>query len=480
MKRLRLILFAVLVLGLTVPALGAEFTFHGDFNNRFMVYTDQSGLFAGAGEQSILEPRLIKKGGASDSWGEIKYRLWLDASTNDGKVKGVYAIELGALHFGKPPSLTNAGKSQGGSFSGDQVNIETRWAYTDFQLPGVDSKARFRIGLQPMNINYYLWKETAMGVNFYAAPGSIDYQLAWIRGWEVRRITTASPEDVDALLGRVNFKPTDGLKIGFFALYNKSNADTSIGFGTITGPGYQLKRFARNVPFKKWDLGIDGGYKTSAGAGKFFINWDLIYQTGDLDDVIFIDANRDPHPNADIDLQAYFAHADIGYAWKKAKLTYTFWYASGDDNSADSDFDGYVSTDVDSFDGVVLFEAYTDDNYFTERHYLLDKGFIMNKLAFDYKVSDKLKVGVAALYMLTAEDIEYTAEATQQAVSVNDVGLEFDGYISYMLYKNVEVAINVGYLLAGDAMDYWEEDSIQNGSSDENIFKSGARVRYKF
>jgi hypothetical protein len=331
-----------------------------------------------------------------------------------------------------------------------------------------------------MNINYYLWKETAMGVNFYAAPGSIDYQLAWIRGHEVRRTADSSPEDVDGLLGRVNFKPTDGLKIGFFALFNKSNADTASGFGTITGSNYQLKRFAKDVPFKKWDLGIDGGFETSAGTGKFFINWDLIYQTGDLDDVEFIDADGISHSNADVDLKAYFAHTDIGYAWKKAKLTYTFWYASGDDNSADSDFDGYVSTDVDSFDGVVLFEAYTDDNYFTERHYLLDKGFIMNKLAFDYKVSDKLKVGVAALYMLTAEDIEYTATANGQSVSVNDVGLEFDGYISYMLYKNVEVAINAGYLLAGDAMDYWEEDSIQNGSSDEDIFKSGFRVRYKF
>ncbi|MGB6012870.1 MAG: hypothetical protein WBI57_16530 [Desulfobacterales bacterium] len=480
MKKLKSALVTLIVIGLAVPVLAAEFTFHGDFNNRFMVYTDQSGLFAGAGEQSLADSRRIKKGGASDSWGEIKYRLWVDAATNDGNVRGVYAVELGALDFGKPPSDTGAGPSQGGSFSGDKVNLETRWAYTDFQLPRVDSKARFRIGLQPMDINYYLWKETAMGVNFYAAPGSIDYQLAWIRGYEVRSDADSGAEDVDGLLGRVNFKPTDGLKIGLFALFNKSNADTSSGFGTITGPNYQLKRFADDVPFKKWDLGIDGGYETAAGSGKFFINWDLIYQTGDLEDVDFVDADGVTHSNADVDLRAYFAHADIGYAWKKTKLTYTFWYASGDDNSADSDFDGYVSTDVDSFDGIVLFESYTDDNYFTERHYLLDKGFIMNKLALDYKVSDKLKVGVAALYMLTAEDIKYTAAANGQSVSANDVGLEFDGYISYMLYKNLEVAINAGYLFAGDAMDYWEEESIQNGSSDENIFKSGARVRYKF
>ena len=476
MKRLKFALVALMVLGLTAPVLGAEFTFHGDFNNRFMVYTNQVGLFASAGEQSILPAKPIKDGGRSDSWGEIKYRLWVDASTNDGKVKGVYAIELGALHFGR----SGAGKSTGGGFSGDSVNIETRWAYTDFQLPNVDSNARFRIGLQPMTVNYYLWKETVTGVNYYADMNSFDYQVAWLRGFESQRNVLASPEAVDALLGRVNFKPADGLKIGLFALYNKSGANDTEGFGEVDATKYQLKWFANDVNFKIWHIGIDGGYKTSAGTGKFFINWDLIYQSGDLDNVDFTGSEGNTVSNSDVDLKAYFGHVDIGYSWSKTKLTYTFWYASGDDDSTDSDFDGFMSVDVDSFDGVVLFEAYTDDNYFTERHYLLDKGFVMNKLALDYKVSNKLKVGVAALYMSTAEDIKYTAVANGQSVSESDVGFEFDGYISYMLYRNVEVAINAGYLLAGDAMDFWEEDSIQNGSSDENIFKSGARVRYKF
>ena len=113
MKKLKSALVTLIVIGLAVPVLAAEFTFHGDFNNRFMVYTDQSGLFAGAGEQSLADSRRIKKGGASDSWGEIKYRLWVDAATNDGNVRGVYAVELGALDFGKPPSDTGAGPSQG-------------------------------------------------------------------------------------------------------------------------------------------------------------------------------------------------------------------------------------------------------------------------------------------------------------------------------------------------------------------------------
>jgi len=475
MKRLPFVLAVLIVLGLSAPLLGAEVAIHGDFNNRFMVYTDQSGLFAGAGEQSLAANRRIKKDGVSDNWGEIKYRLWVDAATNDNKVKAVYAIELGALHFGKSGTL---GRSTGGSFSGDSVNIETRWAYTDFQLPGVDSKARFRIGLQPIDISYYLWKETAMGVNFMAEQESFDYQLAWIRGYEHQRDSSTGGDDVDALLARLNFKPAEGFKIGVFGLYMTSNAPGTPGTpGAITGPNYQVKRFADTVDLGIWNVGIDGGYNS----GNFFIDYDLIYQSGDIENVVF--TGSDGTSNADtssVDVKAYFAHADIGFKINDWKATYTFWYASGDDNSADNDFEGFLSVDVDNFDGVVLFESFTDDNYFTERHHLLDKGFIMNKIALDYQATPKLKVGTAGLYMLTAEDIKYTAAQNGASVSENSVGFEIDAYFKYMLFKNVEVAMEAGYLWAGDAMDYWEQDAIQNGSADEDIVKVVGRVRYKF
>lgn len=480
MKKLEFALVVLIVLGLTAPVLGAEIAIHGDFNNRFMVYTDQSGLFAGAGEQSTAATRRIKKEGRSDSWGEIKYRLWVDAATNDNKVKAVYAIELGALHFGKPK--TTAGASQGGEFSGDAVNIETRWAYTDFQLPGVDRKARFRIGLQPMTVNYYLWKETAMGVNFVGGQDSVDYQLAWLRGYEHFRDASTGGDDVDAFLGRLNLKPSEGFKIGVFGLFMNSSAPTTPGTpGAISATGYQVKRFADLVDLNLWNVGLDGGYKTPMGDGKFFADWDLIYQGGEIDNVVF--TGSDGTSNADtssVDVSAYFAHADIGYGQGDWKFTYTFWYASGDDNPTDNDFEGFMSVDVDSFDGFVLFEGWTDDNYFTERHYLLDKGFIMNKIALDYKMSPKVTVGAAGLYMLTAEDIKYTAAGNGASVSESSVGFEIDAYIKYMMFKNVEVGFGGGYLFAGDAMDYWEENAIQNGSADEDILKLQARVRYKF
>jgi hypothetical protein len=85
--------------------------------------------------------------------------------------------------------------------------------------------------------------------------------------------------------------------------------------------------------------------------------------------------------------------------------------------------------------------------------------------------------------MLTAEKIEYfdgagtTADKFQEE---DEIGYELMGYLSYKLYQNVEFAINAGYLWAGDAMDAFEEDDIRDGKSDEDIFRSMARIRYKF
>jgi hypothetical protein len=49
-----------------------------------------------------------------------------------------------------------------------------------------------------------------------------------------------------------------------------------------------------------------------------------------------------------------------------------------------------------------------------------------------------------------------------------------------MMFKNVELAVNAGYLFSGDAMDAFETGNQRDGSADENIFVSSARVRWKF
>jgi hypothetical protein len=485
MKKFGVLLIFALVLGLAMPAVGAELKFHGDLNNQFTVLTDQAGLFNSPGEQDRKgagdSDEAIKDGGVSDHWGDVKYRLWADAATNDGAVRGVVATEMSGLRYG---SSTNGAMD----FSGDGIVFKLRWAYTDFQLPFIESKSRLNMGLGPVNVNYYLWNENASGIQWYGSIDSIDYRVAWIRGFERVRDTDTGGQSVDSFFVKGGIKPLDGMNLNAFVMYTNSRGDTS-GPGLIDDEDYLKKAFAdEDLDLKVWELGIDGSYKTDAGGGNLFFKWDLIYQTGEIDDAEFAATNLDLNGAAagittgaqDYDVNAYFLHADAGFAWDDFKFTYTFWYASGDDDPRDDDLEGFFSTDQDTFTGsAVLMESYNDDGYFTERPYLLDKGFVMNKLAFDWMATDKLKVGAAVAYMLTAEDIEYT-DTSGASQSEDEVGTEIMGFLSYKLYQNLTFSINAAYLLAEDAMDYWEEDSIRDGSSDEDIFRSQASVRYKF
>lgn len=457
-------------------ATAAQIDVHGDLNNRFMLYTDQAQFFNGAGAD--LNPATTNKLDEDDieeSWGEIKYRLWVEGSTHEGKVKGVYAIELGAIRFGNQGS--SVGRSTGGGFSGDGVNIETRWAYVDIQLPGVERKARFKVGLLPYSLNPFLWTETAMGVVFDGAAGKdIGYQLAWVRGKESFNTTSDDSlfEDVDALSARVDLKPINNTKAGLFALWQTSEPDSAVP-GAINSQTYLLKSFG-NVDLDIISLGTDGSHTMPTGFGNTFVNWDLIYQTGSVDNAAFTETASGLGRTGDFDLSAWLAHVDAGANIGRTRLTYTGWYASGDDDPSDSDFEGFLATDVDRADSIVLFEGgYTDDTYFTERPYLLDKGLILNKLAVDHKASEKLTCGGALLYLMTAEDV-----AIGGGKKSDKIGTEIDAYLSYKLFPDVEVAVNAGYLFADDAVDAFEVGAQRDGQADTDIFRSTARIRYTF
>ncbi len=472
-KKIVICTIILLLMMVSGAALAAEIKIKGDFNNRFTIYTNHNDWLDG-------EKGVLRDGNSSESWGEAKYRLWFNASSNDGKVKGVWAFEVGSLEYGKSGTL---GAGVGGSYSGDGVNTETRWLYTDFQLPWLVNKARVRMGLQPFTVNSFLWQETIMGVTSDFAVGVVDVKLAWLRPY---RDETKDPdddvEDLDAFYGRLNFKPTKDVSVGIFGVYMNGDSDNHdpAAYATITSQNYEVKKLKNNYDLSLLTIGSDG----KADFGAIFLNWDLMYQTGSIDGANFKDSYNgwdynQGVVNEDFDVSAWLAHVDIGYRLDNLKFTYTFWYASGDDDGGDSDFDAFMAVDIDRKDNICIFKAmYAEDDYFTEKDYLLDKGFIMNKLAFDYKASKKLCLGTSLMYMLTAEDIEYIDDDGKPRKD-DEVGFEIDAYLKYKLYENLEFAINAGYLFGGDAMDFWEEGQ-RDGSSDEDIFISSCRVRYKF
>jgi hypothetical protein len=232
-----------------------------------------------------------------------------------------------------------------------------------------------------------------------------------------------------------------------------------------------------------WTVGVDGKLET---AGPLFVNWDLLYQNGKIENVTFTDAisGDTSGTDTDFDLNAYLAHVDVGVKLGKLKLTYTGWYASGDDDATDNDFNAFLSTDVDRFESIIFMEGgYPDGKAFMDQPYFADKGLFLNRLGVDYQATDKTKVGAAVLYLQTTEDIKYNDD-TGVDRSSTDLGFEIDAYVSYQMYENLEIALNAGFLLSGDAMDIFDVDangnSFTDGSADEDIFASTARIRYKF
>ena len=115
MKRFGVLLVFALVLGLAMPAVGAEFKVNGDFNNRFTTYTDQAGVFSGAGEQSTSDARRIKDDGQSDHWASFKYRMWTTAATNATPTPAIAGQCVCPLSTRGPSAPANTAPASGAS-----------------------------------------------------------------------------------------------------------------------------------------------------------------------------------------------------------------------------------------------------------------------------------------------------------------------------------------------------------------------------
>lgn len=462
-------------------ASAANVDFHGDFDNRFQVYTNQNNFFNNNQPNATLGDT-TGKASVDDSYGEIKYRLWTTASTDDDNVKGVYVVEIGGVRFGR----SGTGRSQGGSFSGDGANVETRWAYTEFTLPANESHS-VRVGLQPYDLNGFIWNETATGISFFGSvTDETTYSAAWIRGKE-RRNESATDEfqSVDGYSFRLNNKTINNTALGAFLLYqvSDSGATAPSDFGNISSANYEIKQFG-DVDFEVFSLGIEGSHSLSFSSSTAFVKWDLIYQNGAISNVNYITDNVEADrsgrtsTSSSFDLSTYFVNLSFGLEQDRTKYTYTIWYASGDDNPGDNKMNAFLATDVDRTESIVFFEGgYTNDQAHSERPYLLDKGLIMNRFGLDYKCSPKLTIGGAGIYFLTAEDIKYKDDNNIARAS-SDLGVEVDVYVNYMLYPSLELAVNAGYLLSSEAMDFY--DIKRDGKADNDIFRTTAQMRYKF
>jgi hypothetical protein len=93
MKKLALIITIFALMGFADLVLAVEFEFHGDMNNRFLIYTNRQDWLNNE-QDGIIEDSTVEA-----YYGELKYRFWFEAADDDGAVKGVYAVEAPTAIF---------------------------------------------------------------------------------------------------------------------------------------------------------------------------------------------------------------------------------------------------------------------------------------------------------------------------------------------------------------------------------------------
>ncbi|QJA06668.1 hypothetical protein FVE67_07610 [Thermosulfurimonas marina] len=404
-----------------------------------------------------------------DTWASLQFRLWAVASSDDGKVKGTWAMEVGSLRFGENGGL---------ELRNDNENIEVRQMSLEFALPfGQSLGLRLRAGLNPYFVNRFLWNETAPGIDLMGKTtlGQVDttFVFVWVRGFDNTWLDENQNNDFDAYAGVFIFDLAKVLNVDkamakvFFIPMN--------GQEGVSVPYNVGEKLSTDV--QPWYLGGDAQFAVRG----VDVDLGLIRMGGDAGDI--------DNDTKDEDFDGWFFYADLGYQVnEQTRVSFLFWWASGDDNSTKGDVESYMAVDTHTEGSVVLFEdgAFDDGYAVSSAPYLNQLGFQMYRLRVDYKATPKLSLAAALNYMKFDEDAKWT-DANHKTHKEDEVGWELDLYAKYELYPGLTVDLAAGYLWAGDALDAWARKAVDNdyhptgGYTDaDDMYRVSVGVTYTF
>lgn len=467
MKKKFLVTGLSLLAGLGMAASASAFSF--DFHGRMwqtIGFTDNSGGlgsdlksggtnffgYSDAAGNTYLNAKGAEKeseysfmdNDTSTNFGLTKARLRFEGTTDDGRAKFVYGLEVGTDNWGN------------GDFdlSGDPINQETRFAYAQLQIPGMDKNHYIRAGLQPTKINHWVWTETAPGLTYHGKIGDYKMMLGWYRGvdeWDGNK-------DNDYFILKTSGKITSDLTLGLFGVYVDADALQTNSFNDLDGDGNIYNNlFKEDYTDETYYIGVNGKL-----TGAVFGNFDLIYQGGDIefeDDVTYDDVDHD----------AWLGNLTVGYKFSdKFKLYANALYVSGDDDYSDDDAENFQSIDVDVKVGIIFTKDSLlgdCDKFVTDSPYIAASGLINYALTGEYQMDKKNHFRAAIRYLETAEDI----------IDDDELGIELDFWYKYKYNKKVTLRFEAAYLDADDGAD----DLTSSGDADD-MFTVAAGIEFKF
>lgn len=413
-----------------VPAMALENEFHG----MYRVYGYLTNAETGGTTFNLRDD-------AQDSFFmEQRARIMYIAKANDN-LKLVTHFELDARFGGSTSGsqgiTTNTGGTgtvttgkyqgnDGGGLDADQVTLETKNFYLDFNIP--ETPVNMKVGLQPFNDAYQgvFGAFDGTGVVASGKMGAFTPTLGWFRLSDNNYISGSGtlPGDytVDMWVVDGKFAVNKDLSVGasYYAVTNDETTATTTAFAN----DYELIHMV--------------GLNASAKIGPAAVSGFAAYQFGDA--------------TGGEDLGAFAAAAIAKMTVGPGKLNLSALYLSGDDSPGAGDQDAWRQL---ATNGAVSY--FNPSNMWL----LIRNGAMINSSTaiggMDLTKGDRGLIGVFGGYEMVMgkgfmnANVGY-GRVEERGIDSDSIGVEANVTAGYKVYDNLTASVTGAYLFLGDAL----------------------------
>ncbi len=439
-----------------IPSMALENEFHGAYRMKTFVTNFDDGTI------TQYDPSGADKKAPTNSYVEQRIRLKYSAKLNDDfKLKTDFKIDT---RWGNGAYDTK--RRLGGGIGSDTVNLETRAAYLDFNLPvgGVNVK----LGIQPWTDAYdgiFVDPVGMAGVLASTTVSDLALTLGWFRLDDSANTPFGhSPRDLVVLDG--SYTVNKGLTIGgsYYMLNDPITQDTKYLAGS-----------PRTIPTEiVHTLGVNSTAKVGVATLKGY----LLYQFGDLTELA---------TGKERSISAFAGGLNARAKLDAGTVKGSFLYASGDRDSGGSrafrdvqDLDGGTETDYSSDMRILRKDQFAgaSGKSIIATINNRDQGVIFGSAGYDTNLSEKVFAGANVGFALVAEENASKPFnlATGVKNSSNYLGTEINAAIGYKLNANVTASLRGAYVILGD----YYKGVAANGETPNDPYSTSLMLVYSF
>lgn len=407
---------------------------------------------------------------------DTRARLYYNAKANDN-LKLVTAFEIDSI-FGD--SSQTDGRNGGAALEADETNLETKWVYLDFKVPGIPMQVQG--GIQPVKdkLKGIFFDADVAGINTTTTFGPATIGLGYYRAYDAYMLTTTTPS-YKSSNADIYTKGTKRMEIVAFSADYDVNKNLRIGSvyyflndNRLREYPMKLHTFGLNFDAKINKLSLSGFAALQQGSG-------VTSQT------ITYNAQNKPTytPGNETHLNGYAFNLAAKHPLGPGNLRAAFLYTSGDDGSGtDSAWQGVnqspnaataASASLDTTATNKMVNSYNESGMMllnrnlvpggttTDMHLVassgnLDQGVIMATMGYDATITPKwyanANVGVAWVS-------KNNPNTRLMANHCNFLGTEINLETGYKLYDNLTALVQGAYVFLGG---YYTGTSVNKGT----------------